>query len=493
MKRIICLALSLLMIFATIALTSCATKNDTVISEPPPTTDPPYLSGLDFEDATIKFALSQAVNGNPPNIAYKGFDVDEKTGDVVADAVFDRNATIEEQLNVNIEIVLCTGHTEFTENVLPALMAGDDEYDVLAGQQANDIDLCLEGYLFDINKLPDHINNIDSDAEWWAADYMDYYQYKNELYWLSSPLSLMYAGGASCIFVNARLYDSHFGESHGNIYDFVKEGKWTIDVMAEMCSKVYKDTDQSESLTSSDIFGTWFQSSWSKMEVLVGCGLECSSKNADGSINFDIIHTNEKYINMVQKVYNIFSNTLGMSKDQVWDFEPFRNGNQLFLFGELNTLETLREMNDDFYLIPTPKLDLTQSEYRSAMVDGNQILGISYTCKNVGATTATLDLMAYLSDRDVTSLYFDEVLKYKYSRDDATAEMVDLVHDSVYTDFVLIWERWLWDDHWLRYGGFQPNLTSIIKKSQEKWLTRFNDTLAKLDELAAIQYDSSIQ
>jgi len=150
-------------------------------------------------------------------------------------------------------------------------------------------------------------------------------------------------------------------------------------------------------------------------------------------------------------------------------------------------------MSDDFYLIPDPKLDQNQQEYRSAMVDDNQILGISYTCQNVGATTATLELMAYLSSQGITSLYFDEVLKYKYSRDDSTAEMVDLVHDSVYTDFVLIWERWLWDDHWLRYGGFQPNLTSVVKKAQDKWLKRFGETLAKLDELAQVEYDSEIK
>lgn len=489
MKRIICFVLCLTMICATLMLVSCAKNDDKDKPTVNESESGEYLEDLDFDGAIIKFVLSQASNGDPPNVAYKGFDVDQKSGDAVADAVYDRNATVESRLNVSIEVVECTGHMDFTEKVRPALLAGDDEYDVLAGQQANDIDLCLEGFVLDLSKLSDKLNYIDIEKSWWATDYIKHYQYKNELFWLSSPLSLMYAGGASCIFVNSRLYDSHFGESYGNIYDFVKEGKWTIDEMASMCATVYKDNDQSESITDGDVFGSRFQSSWSKMELLIGCGLECSSRGTDGSISFDIINTNETYVNLVQKCYSTFSSAEGFQFEQIWEFEPFLSGNQLFLYGELNTLETLREMDDDFYLIPNPKLNTDQAEYRSSMSDGNQIIGVAHTCKNIGATTATLELMAYLSDQGITSLYFDEVLKYKYSRDDSTAEMVDLVHDSVYTDFVLIWERWLWDDHWLRYGGFQSSIASIVKKNQDKWIKRFNETIQKLDELAAQEYD----
>jgi hypothetical protein len=97
--------------------------------------------------------------------------------------------------------------------------------------------------------------------------------------------------------------------------------------------------------------------------------------------------------------------------------------------------------------------------------------------------------MAYYTDKMVTDLYFDEALKYKYSRDEDTAEMVQLVHDSIYTDFVFIWERWIWGTHWLRYNGYGPNVVSAIRKVEGKWLDSFNETLAKLDELAATPYD----
>lgn len=481
MKKIISFILVVTMILATAMLVSCAKEEKEKETDAPVENE--YLEELDFEGTSVRFALGVASPGNPPSDGYMGFDVDEKNGDAVVDSLYDRNAFIEELLNVKIEVVITSGQTNFTETVTPSLIAGDDDYDVLVGQQANDIDMCLQGYLYNINAIAPEENYVDVSGDWWATDYINNYQYKNGLFWLAGPLSLKYAGGASCIFVNSRLYDTHFKATYGDIYDYVREGKWTIDDMAAMSSAVYSDRDSSETITDGDVFGTRFQSSWSRMELLIGCGIEGCTKAADGTFDFSINNKNTKYINIVQKCYSIFNETSGISGNNVWDFEPFLTGNQLFLFGELFTLSTLREMPDNFYLIPNPKYDLNQEFYRAAMADDNQLIGIAFTCTRLGATTATLELMAYHSAQEVTPLYFDEVLKYKYSRDDDTAEMVDLVHDSVYTDFVLIWEKWIWDDHWIRYTGFAKNVASALLKSQDKSIERFNETLRMLDEL----------
>ena len=137
-------------------------------------------------------------------------------------------------------------------------------------------------------------------------------------------------------------------------------------------------------------------------------------------------------------------------------------------------------MPDDFYLIPCPKLDSKQEAYRAAMSDGNHLMGISFTCENIPATTATLELMAYFNKKMVEDVYYEEALKYKFSRDDDTPEMIELVHNSVYVDFVLIWEKYLFGEHWIRYSGYNKNIASSIEKKQSTWLTTFDDTVAKL-------------
>ena len=490
MKRIICLVLCLVMVFGTLALVSCAENEkkpagDTVVPVDPEDTYLEKFEGLNFEGEVITFALSCATS--PETNGYRSCMVEEKTGDSVSDAIFDRNQLVQNMLNVQIEVAVTSNHTQFTATVETTLQAGDDEYDWLWGQQANDIDLCLQGYVYDLGRLGDK-SYIDPNADWWAAKYMDYYQYKDELFWLSGPLSLAYAGGASCTFVNATLYDANFSQTYGNIYDYVRSGKWTVDDFAAMSATVYRDTNGNDALDENDVFG-FTNHSWGAMILLGGIGLECSTRNADGTMSFDITTKNDQYIYAMQKTYNLFQQCVGISNTINAMPVHFSDGNQLFQLNPISDLQNYREMQDDFYLIPTPKLDQNQTEYRSVMSDGNQIMGLSYTCQHIEAATATLELMAYYSDKMVTDLYFNEVLKYKYSRDEDTAEMVQLVTDSIYTDFVLIWERWIWDSHWLRYNGYGSGTVSMMKKNENNWIKKFNDTLAKLDELAEVPYE----
>ena len=46
-----------------------------------------------------------------------------------------------------------------------------------------------------------------------------------------------------------------------------------------------------------------------------------------------------------------------------------------------------------------------------------------------------MEALAAQSWRTVTPAYFDVALKYRYSRDVQTAEMVDLIKDSIYINF----------------------------------------------------------
>jgi hypothetical protein len=217
------------------------------------------------------------------------------------------------------------------------------------------------------------------------------------------------------------------------------------------------------------------------MQLLVGVGVECSVRNSDGTISFGVIKGNKKYVDTVQRTYELFDACAGIDNSTTWG-GSFAAGTQLFRLSNLNYIadSSVREMTDDFYLIPNPKLNTAQAEYRSAMHDGNQIMGISYTCQNIPAATATLELMAYFNKTMVEDVYFEEALKFKFSRDDDTPEMIELVHNSVYVDFVLIWEKYLFNEHWIRYSGYKKNIASSIEKKQSTWIQFFDETIEKL-------------
>ena len=81
----------------------------------------------------------------------------------------------------------------------------------------------------------------------------------------------------------------------------------------------------------------------------------------------------------------------------------------------------------------------------------------------------------------VNDAYYNEALKYKFTRDDRAADMIDFITSCMCTDFVFIWERWIFGEHWLRYDGINNNPVSLIKKEEKGWLKTFNDTIATLE------------
>ena len=95
-------------------------------------------------------------------------------------------------------------------------------------------------------------------------------------------------------------------------------------------------------------------------------------------------------------------------------------------------------MEDDFGVIPMPKLDETQSQYNATIHDGSSIFGIPITCADPNRAAAALEALCAESYRQVTPAYFDYTLKGKYSRNAETEEIMDLLVASVNPDLSTI-------------------------------------------------------
>ena len=491
MKKIISLVVALVAILSCFSLAACAEK-DTGKNKAPVDLDAEYehpltKAGLNFDGEEIRIVVASNVVSRDA-IAAIGVDVDEKTGETLVDSVYDRNAQVEALLGVDIQLIDVFPHSGFTKSVQDVLMAGDDEYDIFFAQQGGDIDLCLDGYIINLHDLSEYGNptcHIQEDAEWWGGKYMDLYTVEDELYWLSGNLSMNYTGGAICSLVNLTMYNKLFLEEYGSIYDVVRRGDWTFDLMAKMSSVVYQDADSSDSITAGDTFGWWFGgSSFYKMAMVISSGIETTQKNADGTLTFLINQSNSHFIERSQAIYTLLYESVGITETK--DVGKFTDGNTLFDVSMLNYLRNAeyREMSDDFAVIPTPKFNQAQEEYRIAMHDNNHLIGLPYTNTKIEACTATLELMAYLSYYNVFPEYLNEALKYKYTRDEEAAEMIQLIYDGVYTDFGIIWEQYIFGSLWLRNNGISKNPASNIKKGENNWLRTFNETIAALESVS---------
>lgn len=485
MKRIITAFLALTLMLSIVALASCAEKETKNPNNSNQNDSRIYLDNIpddvNFADAaenekTVTFVYVEGTNGT---FTQRSISVEEITGDTVDTKIYDRNQTISNRFGIEIESICASSSISGLQGAInPILQAGDPDYDIIAGYQYYDLKIAQNGYVLDINTLDQYgADYIDIEQDYWATDYIKNMHYGEPIYWLSGDLSLRFVGGQYCTFVNSRIYDSVLGEKYGSIYSIVKEGKWTLDMFTEMASLCYRDLNSNETADLEDILGsiTAVVNDMSDAYA-VGAGVTWSVRNNDGTISITLGNTHS--MNFAAKYYDIINSEWFFNcprSDSVTEMTTFANGTVAFTVNKLYQSEVyLREMSDNFYIIPTPKFDATQEDYRTALHDGNTIFGISYCSDAIPAAAVALEAMSAESLRTVTPEFYEIALKFKYTRDDEASEMIDLIKQCAYSDFVFVWGGSLGDaTHFFRTPMTNP--ASTFRKLQNSLTRKLNE------------------
>ena len=491
MKRIITALLAISMIFTVFCLASCADKqntNDT--NDTNKDTGDIYLDNIpedvnfaDEDDSlrTVTFVYTEGANGTYTGRSIK---VEEITGDSVDAKLYERNQTVEARFGIIIESIMAgPAISNLQSNISAVLQAGDPDYDVIAGYQYFDLDIATLGYVLDINTLDEYgADYIDIEQDYWATDYIKNMHYGDPIYWLSGDLSLRFVGGQYCTFVNSRIYDSILKDRYGSIYDIVKEGKWTLDMLNEMASLCFRDMNSNDKADEADELGLVIEVGQDMSDgVAVGAGVTWSVRNPDGTISVTL--GGERTIEFAPKYYQICNSEYfyrPATSDSVNQMTVFKNGNVAFTINKLYQSEVyLREMDDNFYIVPTPKFNEAQPSHYTGLHDGNTIFGITYCSDAIPAAAVALEAMAAESLRIVTPEFYDFALKFKYTRDDEASEMIDLIKECAYSDFVFVWGSSLNNiTHFFR--NVTANPTSSYRKQEGSLLRTLDELLASL-------------
>ncbi|MBR3715550.1 MAG: hypothetical protein IKM18_06560 [Clostridia bacterium] len=483
-KRILATFMSLLLIACTLlSLASCVGEK-----EPETPIDDTGIKhrhwydnieeGLDLGGYTVKFAVAEADSDGFHKRSIIG---SEDSGDAVDAAIFARNKAIEARFNCKIELTFYEEKKLSETAVMNVLMAGGTEYDVIAGLQWADIGLCSKGYLVNLAKNEDAAKYIewqDNEFPYWAEGYIDGMSYKGQVYWLTGDLCLRYTGGFYCTFMNADIYDEVLKAKEGSIYDVVRDKKWTIDKMREFSDA----TTTAENITAGNLAGSqdvigvampiWDNTNgWA-----VAAGVNFSEQNKDGSVNFTFNNKNTTLDEFYTKYMALVGSKGVINYKNIYKdaFQVFASGNAFMLTGRVNQAELyLREMASPYYIIPCPMLK-EGGNYRSSVHDAVNLYGISIGSQNIMATAIVLEAMCAESYRSVRPRYYEDALKFKYTTDLDSAEMIDILGENAYMDFALVWA---FTDYFKGLGNYlrdnmtkgTQSLSSMLKKQTTVW------------------------
>ena len=478
MKRIISLLLALLMLAA--CFVGCASKDDDTESDKSVGTlgddeSVPYdpaIDGLYYDGMDINIYYAEI--GGMPRLEYEAI---EYTGDAVSDVIFERNLTVKEKFGVELSYNH-KGGQEMVTDLKTLHSAGDPTVDIIAPYAYYGVALAIEGVYADLNSL----NYLNVNSSWWNQSYVDAITYNDQLYSIIGDLTSSATSNAVATFVNMQMM-REFGLGDIDLFEVVESGKWTLDYMMLMCKDVYAEADGINDRSEGDRFGFILgQISQPAEALLVSFGFDWTQKNDDGTMDFTL--NSEKNINILSSLESLYASRFtGIYKVAAPAGSEFATkgvGQYIELFTEKKTMVTIsflmtaeelvKKPDIEYLILPVPKYNEDQTEYRTMTHDSHCNVSISSMSDSLDAAAAILEYMGYYSEKELTPQYFEISYKSKYASNENTMKLFDMIVDSIHFDFARTYSRSL-DDVSQKMRGLVKdslNISSTIATYQSK-------------------------
>ncbi|MBQ2709206.1 MAG: hypothetical protein IJF67_13145, partial [Clostridia bacterium] len=117
----------------------------------------------------------------------------------------------------------------------------------------------------------------------------------------------------------------------------------------------------------------------------------------------------------------------------------FKDGRGLMYISGILSTTYLRDMNDEFGIVPLPKASASQKEYRTWMnLNNSSMFAIPASNGDLGMTGIICEALAAESMYTLTPAYIDTTLYGKVARDEDSVAMLEIILGSVRFDFANI-------------------------------------------------------
>jgi hypothetical protein len=377
---------------------------------------------------------------------------EEENGDVINDALYKRNKTVEERFNVNIVGIpypegagAGADESKVAAYAKKCINSAADEFDLVVSWSTHIANIAAEGMFIDWNTIP----NINTSKPWWISDAMDAFTVKGRTYLAMNDIIFSgVVGEAAFIMFNKNLLADFGLESP---YKMVEENRWTIDVLDSIVKNCYIDVNGDTKRDVGDKYG-FTSDAWGSAYAWMWAGsCHVTAKDSDDLPFYDLY--SERNANLLEKVYNLFYNNAGSaicsnkstiafgnegSKDQAYLFSL---GNALFMLDRVGVLCTPEYRNApfDFGIVPIPKYDTTQEKYLTMINEHASVMAVPKFCDKLEMTGKIVEALAAESHKQLVPAYYEVALKTKYSRDEESVRMLDLIFEGVVYDFGLLY------------------------------------------------------
>jgi hypothetical protein len=162
----------------------------------------------------------------------------------------------------------------------------------------------------------------------------------------------------------------------------------------------------------------------------------------------------------------------------------FGGGHGLFAFSHLSAASKSYRLSDvEYGIIPFPKWDERQEDYRT--FSAGLLLAVPITSTDLERTGTIIEALSAEGYKRVTPAYFETALKEKFSFDNETVKMLDIINSSRAISFAYAYDNWEGFGHIFSaifgsdspskdYSSFYASRIGTAEKRMEKIITAFS-------------------
>lgn len=416
---------------------------------------------------------------------------EELRTNAINEAVIARNDLIEESYGITMRTV---AEPFPVESLRLAVSAGLEDYDMICDTMMATMPVIPEGLFMPLDGY------IDLNHAWWDPNATELLTLNDKHYLLSGDAILTDDDYTYLLLFNKDMYENNADliAKYGSLYQLVRDGKWTFDVLEEMMREV-SIPDENGAWTIDATYGMLGSVNIGNV-FMNAAGLLPAEKTPDGGIRI----TMDRSVNVTtfDRVYTMFSNKqTTMFAERAGGFgainEAFKAGKALFYSTNASNISTFKndpEFTISFGVLPNPKLDEAQDKYYHTINSGNSsVIGVASTNNsNLEATCYLMELLGYYgaskSFKSVNEAYYETTLKLQAVESSEDAEMLDLIFKNRMYDIYTMMADWgssptLGQIYGVALQAETNTATSLLDSKKQSIELAIEETLAKFREM----------
>lgn len=427
LKKVLCLSLALLMLLMT--LSACKTDEDTQETGSESVTASESweidfwgkdYGGHVFTVLRANTELEHKWTGHANDVW-----VEEISGDILGNAVYNRNQALKEMLKIDVAMELAKV-TELATTLNTSVLSGESTYDLVIPQISRFPELINLGLIKDMTEL-----SLDTSYSWWDKQAENAMKIGGKQYGMISDIIYVDKLSTIGVFFNTTMAENL---KLPNLYEMVDKGEWTLEKMKEY-SKIANESGE-------NVYGISCQNDFSYF-ILHSANINTVSKDNNGNLVYRLPY--QRPVNVLQHAFTIMNESYFFNRQehslQVDETVQRFGLENLFLIRPLQTFYYMKEYYEDYGVLPMPRYDEVYEGYYSPINHMSAIILTLPKNNNEPARTAdVLQAWGMISEKVVNPEFYDRILSTRMVKNPESSRMLDIIFGRRVYDVGLIFD-----------------------------------------------------